>query len=142
MTEGAVRQVIDGLNKQSAKNTLGGRIINAVSNSRGIVELEMHFDIPEEYCHRLGLQGGFVVGMLENSASQLVRISSEDQAGNPTLELKVSFLRPGNAGRYRSSAKKITKNSAIGVIRSQLFGPEDKLIATGTATVLDSSSGP
>lgn len=135
MIEAAVGEVVDQLNKQSVKNTLGGRIVNAVSNADGISSLEMHFDIPEEYCHRLGLQGGFVVGMLENSSSQLARIGLEGRLENPTLELKVSFLRPGKAGRYRSFAKKITNDSVIGVIRSWLYGPEDILIATGTATI-------
>ena len=135
MIGATLREIVDRLNQEAAKTTLGGCILNAAEDVAEISELEMRFNVPEEHCHRLGLQGGFIVGMLEDSASQLMRLAVGDQFRHPTVELKVSFLRPGKAGEYHTLAEMITKSSAIGVIRSRLFGPEKILVASATATV-------
>jgi uncharacterized protein (TIGR00369 family) len=57
-------------------------------------------------------------------------------AAAPTLELKVSFLRPARPGPLRGIGRVLRWGKTIAFTEGELYDPEGLLIAKATATAL------
>jgi uncharacterized protein (TIGR00369 family) len=54
----------------------------------------------------------------------------------PTLEMKVSYLSQGGAGRHIAEAKVIKRGRTINFLEATLATAAGKVIATSTATIM------
>ncbi len=114
-----------------ATHTYGGEIAAGSSDDGW---LEMTFEMQPEFCHALGLQGGFVAGMLDTAMARMLIVCSGETLRPPTLELKVSYLAPGGPGHYRVRADIDKQGKSIAFTRASLFDADETLIAKATAT--------
>src|SRR6188472_3683158 len=62
--------------------------------------IRVAFEAREEFLNPLGVvQGGFLAAMLDDTLGTALIATLEPDQFAPTLEMKVSFLRPAPAGR-------------------------------------------
>ena len=54
----------------------------------------------------------------------------------PTLEMKVSYLNQGGAGRHIAEAKVVKRGRQINFLEATLMREDGKVIATSTATIM------
>jgi len=54
----------------------------------------------------------------------------------PTLEMKVSYLNQGGAGRHIAEARVLKRGRQINFLEATLANADGKLIATATATIM------
>jgi len=80
------------------------------------------------------LQGGFVTAMLDEVMAVAGIVASNVTATVPTLELKVSFLRPCPPGRLEATARVVKWGRQIAFLESELFDPDGRPVARATAT--------
>ncbi len=61
----------------------------------------------------------------------------------PTLELKISFLRPAAPGRITGTGRVVHRGGNVAVLAGELRDEAGQLLATGTATarIIRSSPG-
>jgi uncharacterized protein (TIGR00369 family) len=82
------------------------------------------------------IQGGFLAGMLDEAMSTACVMVSGLTAAAPTLEMKVSFLRPARAGKMRAVGRVVRWGRTIAFTEGELYDAEDRLVAKATATAL------
>lgn len=89
-----------------------------------------------EFLNPVGsVQGGLVAAMLDDTMAPLIHATLEPGQGAPTLELKVSFLRPAQAGPLVGRGRLVHRGSSVAFLEAQLEDPEGMLLATASATV-------
>jgi uncharacterized protein (TIGR00369 family) len=54
----------------------------------------------------------------------------------PTLEMKVSYLNQGGAGRHIAEARVLKRGRQINFLEATLMREDGKVIATSTATIM------
>lgn len=115
----------------SSLKTLGGAFVSLDVHQQAI---EMSFDIDDRFCHSGNVvQGGFITAMLDAAMAYAAIGSFGLDIRVPTLEIKVSFISPGNPGRL------IARGSIVHAGRSTLFLTAQlhqlgRLVATATST--------
>lgn len=99
-------------------------------------EVEVSFHAPESFGNLMGnVQGGFVAAMLDAAvATALMALIRPDQVA-PTLELKISYLRPVPLGRLVGRGRVLHRGGTIGFLAGELYDEQDQVLATATATV-------
>ena len=114
--------------------TLGsGRVAAYDADAKRV---EMHFDIGPQHCHSGDIiQGGFVTGMMDAAMAQAVMADVGWKHWIAMLEIKVSFLRPGRPGLNRAVAWIRKPGRSIVFLEGELWGADDKLVATSSSTV-------
>lgn len=102
----------------------------------GSGEVEVFFEAPEAFGNLMGnVQGGFVAAMLDAAlATALMATLRADQVA-PTLELKISYLRPAPLGRLVGRGRVAHRGGTIGFLAGELYDEEGTVVATATATV-------
>lgn len=97
--------------------------------------LRVQFEATPQFLNPAGsIQGGFLAAMLDDTMGPaLVATLGPDQFA-PTLELKVSFLRPAKVGTLVGEGRVVSKGSSIAFLSGELRDAEGELIATATAT--------
>ena len=80
------------------------------------------------------IQGGFIAAMLDEAMSSTAIIASNVTMNAPTLEMKVSFLRPLFVGIATAEARILKWGRSTCFIEAELFDPEGKLVAKASAT--------
>jgi len=80
------------------------------------------------------IQGGFLTAMLDETMGPAAISALDPGYGVPTLELKVSFIRPGRPGRFVADARVVHMGRSVVFLESSLVDDEGNLIATATAT--------
>lgn len=103
--------------------------------------LTMAFRAVPEFCHsEVIVQGGFIAGMIDSTMAHVCFAMMRKQGllALPTLEIKVSFISPGNPGRLLATAwpKHIGKSTAF--LEGELHQEEEnglRLVATASSTV-------
>jgi acyl-CoA thioesterase len=111
--------------------TLGGRVSSASAVERCV---EMTFTMRSEFCHNMGLQGGYIAAMLDNAMERAVFLVAHESPSPPTLELKVSYLAPGGAGGYRARGQVEHIGQSFAFVSASLWDDAQRLIAKATAT--------
>jgi molybdopterin converting factor subunit 1 len=80
------------------------------------------------------IQGGFLTVMLDETMGPAVLSALGPGFMVPTLELKVSFLRPGRVGRLVADARVLHMGKSVAFVEGSLTDDDGNLIATSTAT--------
>ncbi|RYG36304.1 MAG: PaaI family thioesterase [Burkholderiales bacterium] len=80
------------------------------------------------------IQGGFIAAMLDEAMSATAIIASNITMNAPTLEMKVSFLRPLFVGEATAEARILKWGKSTCFIEAELFDPDGKLVAKASAT--------
>jgi uncharacterized protein (TIGR00369 family) len=112
---------------------LGERII-AIDRVNGVVEIE--FDAGSQLLNPIGtVQGGFVSAMLDDAFSIAFLCTTDTQTFAPTLEMKVSFLKPALQGKLKAVGRIVQKGKSVAFVESELFDPQGKLVAKASATL-------
>lgn len=115
--------------------TLGFRIL-AVRQADQTVEAEFEARAEVMANPMKLIQGGFLVGMLDEVMSTACVMMSGLTAAAPTLEIKTSFLRPVKAGRLRGVGRVVRWGRTIAFTEGELFDAEGRLVAKASGTAL------
>ena len=115
-----------------APRLLGRRVI-AVDADGGTITVE--FTAREEFCNSAGtIQGGFLAAMLDSTIGPALRATLAPGQRAPTVELKVSFIRPARIGTLIGHGRIVHKGGSIAFLEGQLHNTAGELVATATAT--------
>jgi molybdopterin converting factor subunit 1 len=99
----------------------------------GHVRFEFHAS--EQFLNPAGvIQGGFLTVMLDETMGPAALSALGPGHMVPTLELKVSFLRPGRVGRLVADARVVHKARSVIFLEAELTDDEGNVIARSTAT--------
>jgi uncharacterized protein (TIGR00369 family) len=81
------------------------------------------------------VQGGIVAAMLDDTLgpAKVATLPPGDFA--PTLELKVSFIRPAKPGGFVGKARVLHSGGTVAFLSGELHDEQDLLLATASATV-------
>jgi uncharacterized protein (TIGR00369 family) len=116
----------------SAAATLGWTL-SWVAPERG--EIELCFDAREGFTNPMGnVQGGFLAAMLDDTMGPALVATLADGEFAPTLELKVSFLRPAAPGRIIGTGRVVHRGGSIAFLAGELRNEAGEILATATAT--------
>lgn len=100
-----------------------------------IGEIKTRFTISDEFTNPAGqVQGGIIAAMLDDTMGPALVATLEPNHFAPTLNLNVSFLRPGLPGIFTGKGVVVKKGHSICYLAGELFDANDKLVATATAT--------
>lgn len=112
--------------------TVGMRLTH-VDQARMTARYE--FDAKGDFANPTGaIQGGFIAAMLDEAMSALAIIASNVTMNAPTLEMKVSFLRPLFIGRATAEARILKWGKSTCFVEAELFDPQGQLVAKASAT--------
>jgi len=112
--------------------TLGARLTH-VDQANMIARFA--FEARAEFANPTGaIQGGFIAAMLDEALSTTAIIASNVTMNAPTLEMKVSFLRPLFVGKATAEARILKWGKSTCFIEGELFDHEGKLVAKASAT--------
>ena len=111
--------------------TLGGKITDFDARNG---EITMTFEAVDAFCHSGNIvQGGYITGMLDSAMTWSVRGNLGKEVAVPTLEIKVSFIAPGNPGELVAKARPVHLGRSTAFLSGELY-QHDQLVATGTST--------
>ncbi len=101
-----------------AAATLGWEL-SWVAPERG--EIEVFFDARAAFTNPMGnVQGGFLAAMLDDTLGPALAATLGDGEFAPTLELKVSFLRPAAPGRITGTGRVVHRGGSIAFLAGEL----------------------
>ena len=97
--------------------------------------VRVRFDARAEFTNPMGtVQGGILAAMLDDSMGPAVfTLLSEGQFA-PTLEMKVTFLRPARPGTLIGEGRVVHRTRGVVFLEGTLEDEDGALIATATAT--------
>jgi uncharacterized protein (TIGR00369 family) len=112
-----------------------GLEVLAVDQAAGSVRLRMHGQ--PEWCNPMGaVQGGFVTAMLDEAMAIAGIVAGEMAFVVPTLELKVSFLRPCPPGPVEAVGRVVRWGRKAAFLEADLFDAGGALVARASSTVV------
>lgn len=115
-----------------ALSLIGGKVIDF---NRDKHEITMGFEATPAMCHsKVIVQGGFITAMVDSAMAYACMGCFDDRIAVPTLEIKVSFLKAGNAGTMIAKARALHLGKSVGFLEAELY-QHDHLIATSSSTV-------
>lgn len=93
------------------------------------------FTARESFCNGMGnIQGGFLAAMLDDAMGPALFTLLDDEQFAPTLELKVSFLRPARPGTMIAEGRVVHAGRSIAFLEGTLATEQGEIIATASAT--------
>lgn len=112
--------------------TLGMRLTHV---DQAKMTARFDFEARQDFANPTGaIQGGFIAAMLDEAMSTAAIIASNITMNAPTLEMKVSFLRPLFVGKASAEARILKWGRTTCFIEAELFDPEGQLVAKASAT--------
>jgi molybdopterin converting factor subunit 1 len=97
--------------------------------------VRMEFRATEEFLNPAGIvQGGFLTAMLDDTMGPAAIAQLGPGHFTPTLELKVSFLRPARPGRFVCDGRVVHMGRSVAFLEGSLADEEGNVVATATAT--------
>jgi uncharacterized protein (TIGR00369 family) len=113
-------------------DTVGMRL-TGVDQAKMIARYE--FEAKPAFANPTGaIQGGFIAAMLDEAMSATAIIVSNVTMNAPTLEMKISFLRPLFVGKASAVARVLKWGKSTCFIEAELFDPKGDLVAKASAT--------
>lgn len=98
--------------------------------------VEFSFVGKEEWTNPMGMvQGGFMSAMLDDAMSVTGVVGANFTKVMPTLEFKVSFLRPAPPGKFRVLGRWVRMGRSIAFMEAELFDSGNNLVAKSSGTV-------
>ncbi len=112
--------------------TLGMQLVHV---DQAAMTCRFTFEARDIFANPTGaIQGGFIAAMLDEAMSTAAIIASNVTMNAPTLEMKVSFLRPLFVGPATAEARILKWGKTICFIEAELFGPDGERVAKASAT--------
>ncbi len=112
--------------------TLGMKLTRVDQAKR---EIALEFDAAQAFANPTGaIQGGFIAAMMDEAMSTCAIIASNVTMNAPTLEMKVSFLRPLFIGKARAEARILKWGKSTCFVEAELYDPAGELVAKASAT--------
>ena len=97
--------------------------------------VRMEFTASEQFLNPAGVvQGGFITAMLDDTMGPAAVAQLGPGYFAPTLELKVSFLRPAGPGRLVGDGRVVHVGRSIAFLEGTLADEDGNVVATATAT--------
>lgn len=95
------------------------------------------YKLGEAHFNRFGaLHGGAIACVMDDILSVAAGLVLQWGEIAPTLEMKVSYLAQGGAGRHIAEARVLKRGRQINFLEATLETEAGKLIATATATIM------
>src|ERR1700742_3126487 len=95
------------------------------------------YDLGEAHFNRFGaLHGGAIACVMDDVLAVAAGLVLQWGEIAPTLEMKVSYLSQGGAGRHIAEAKVLKRGRQINFLDVTLSREDAKVIATSTATIM------
>jgi uncharacterized protein (TIGR00369 family) len=104
----------------------------------------VRFNAREEFCNPQGtVQGGFLAAMLDDAMGPAIFSLLDAGQAAPTLEMKVTYLRPARPGPLVAEGRVAHKTRGIAFLEGTLMREDSIVIATATATarILPAANG-
>jgi uncharacterized protein (TIGR00369 family) len=99
--------------------------------------VKIGYDLGEPHFNRFGaLHGGAIACVMDDVLAVAAGFIAKWGEIAPTLEMKVSYLSQGAAGRHIAEAKVIKRGRTINFLEAILTTEAGKIIATSTATIM------
>jgi uncharacterized protein (TIGR00369 family) len=133
--EGLFWEMIDGRKPAPPAGVLlGFRLLEADPQQQRI---RIEFQARPEFVNPIGnIQGGFLAAMLDDTLGPaVVQTLGPDQFA-PTLELKVSFLKPAKPGVLIGEGRVLKKGRSIAFLSGELRDADGDIVASATATAM------
>ena len=125
--------MIEGRAPLSAASKLLGWKLHTLDPARGIIRVE--FSATQDFINPLGsIQGGIIAAMLDDAMGPVATAFLGGHHMAPTVELKVSFMRPAMAGSLFVQARVVHSGRSIVFLDGFMTDKDGKLIATASAT--------
>ena len=97
--------------------------------------VQMEFTATEQFLNPAGVvQGGFITAMLDDTMGPAAVAQLGPGHFAPTLELKVSFLRPVGPGRLIGDGRVVHMGKSVAFLEGSLADEQGNVVATSTAT--------
>ncbi len=95
------------------------------------------YELGETHFNRFGaLHGGAIACVMDDVLAVAAGLVLKWGEIAPTLEMKVSFLSQGRAGRHIAEASVLKRGRQINFLEAKLSTEAGKTIATATATIM------
>jgi uncharacterized protein (TIGR00369 family) len=95
------------------------------------------YELGEPHFNRFGaLHGGAIACVMDDVLAIAAGLILKWGEIAPTLEMKVSYLSQGAAGRHIAEARVIKRGRQINFLEATLATAEGKVVATSTATIM------
>jgi len=95
------------------------------------------YALGEPHFNRFGaLHGGAIACVMDDVLAVAAGLVLQWGEIAPTLEMKVSYLAQGKAGRHIAEARVLKRGRLINFLEATLADESGKLIATATATIM------
>jgi uncharacterized protein (TIGR00369 family) len=115
-----------------AAKLLGWKVLEA---RQGSGRIRVQFEATEQFTNPLGsVQGGFLAAMLDDTLGPALATTFAADEFAPTLELKVSFVRPARPGTIIGTGWVVHRGGSVAFLQGELHNAEGELLATGSAT--------
>ncbi len=88
-----------------------------------------------DFCNPIGtVQGGFLAAMLDDAMAIAAIVRAGLTIHIPTLELRISFLRPASPGPLRAIGEAVKLGRTTAYMEGSLFDRDNQLLARASAT--------
>lgn len=99
--------------------------------------VKIGYDLGEAHFNRFGaLHGGSIACVMDDVLAVAAGMVAKWGEIAPTLEMKVSYLNQGGAGKHVAEAKVLKHGKQINFLEASLAREDGKVIATATATIM------
>jgi uncharacterized protein (TIGR00369 family) len=115
-----------------AAKLLGWKVLEAKPGSG---QIRVQFEATQDFTNPLGnVQGGFLAAMLDETVGPALATTFDEHEFAPTLELKISFIRPAKPGTLFGTGWVVHRGGSVAFLQGELQNSEGDLLATATAT--------
>lgn len=98
--------------------------------------VKVRYTAGEQFLNPQGdVQGGILASMLDDAMGPAAFTMVEDAQFVPTLEMKVSFLRPAKPGNFVAEGRVIHRTRSVAFVEGDLSTGDGDLVATASATL-------
>jgi uncharacterized protein (TIGR00369 family) len=112
--------------------------------NQSILELDVEegwvkigYDLGEAHFNRFGaLHGGSIACAMDDVLAVAAGMVAKWGEIAPTLEMKVSYLNQGGAGKHVAEARVLKRGRQINFLEATMTREDGKVIATATATIM------
>jgi uncharacterized protein (TIGR00369 family) len=95
------------------------------------------YELGEPHFNRFGaLHGGAIACVMDDVLAVAAGLVLQWGEIAPTLEMKVSYLSQGSAGKHVAEARVLKRGRQISFLEATLANDSGKLVATATATIM------
>jgi uncharacterized protein (TIGR00369 family) len=99
--------------------------------------VKIGYDLGEPHFNRFdALHGGSIACVMDDVLAVAAGMVAKWGEIAPTLEMKVSYLNQGGAGKHVAEAKVLKRGRQINFLEATMTREDGKVIATATATIM------